>query len=122
MTTACKRGKPVGSRKSGGRQAGTPNRVTREFRETVNSLLSKNTENIRIWLESVAEGDPATGRTPDPARALELLIKLAEFAAPKLARLECADANGTAAGPTSIRVEFVEAPLRPLPLVEPSAA
>jgi len=112
MTTACKRGKPVGSRKSGGRRAGTPNRATREFRETVNKLLSKNAENIGVWLDSVADGDPAAGRPPDPARALDLLIKLAEFAAPKLARVECLDAQGLRAPPAAIRVEFVEAPTR----------
>ena len=88
MTTECKRGKTVGSRRSGGRQAGTPNRATREFRETVNELLRESAENIAIWLDSVAEGDPATGRPPDPAHALDLVIKLAEFAAPKLARIE----------------------------------
>lgn len=76
----------------GGRKKGTPNRVTREFRETVRLLLEENSENVSRWLTQVAEGVPAKGdqkgRDPDPARALDLLVRLAEFAAPKLQRTE----------------------------------
>lgn len=115
MSTPCKRGKPVRSRKSGGRQKGTPNLVTREFRETVNALLKANADNISIWLDAVAEGDPVSGRLPDPARALDLLAKLAEFAVPKLARVEHADPQDQALQPTTIEIEFVNAPARALP-------
>ncbi len=66
--------------KSGGRVAGTPNRVTSEFRETVQKLLDDNRENVSLWLTEVA--------SDDPARALDLIAKLAEFAAPKLLRTE----------------------------------
>lgn len=76
--------------KTGGRVAGTPNKATQEFRETIRKLLDDNRENVGRWLALVAEGDgtdsPA-GR-PDPAKALDLLTKLAEFAAPKLNRTE----------------------------------
>ncbi len=73
--------------KSGGRVAGTPNRVTSEFRETVQKLLDDNRENVSRWLTLVAEGD-GSDQKPDPARALDLMAKLAEFAAPKLSRTE----------------------------------
>lgn len=95
--------------KTGGRRAGTPNRFTREFRQTVADLLDANTDNVATWLASVALGNPAIGRAPDPARALELLVKLAEFAAPKLGRIEHTATNG-APMPTTIEIEFVDAP------------
>lgn len=71
-----------------GRQKGVPNKVTREFRETVRRVLEDNAENVGRWLTMVAEGDGTDAGKPDPAKALDLLAKLAEFAAPKLARTE----------------------------------
>lgn len=69
-----------------GRPKGSVNKVTVEFRQTVTALLEANSENVAIWLQQVADGE-GTGR-PDPGRALELLAKLAEYAAPKLGRVE----------------------------------
>lgn len=63
-----------------GRPPGMQNKITIEFRDTVRRLLEKNTQNVGVWLDRVAEDDPG--------RALELLARLAEFAAPKLARTE----------------------------------
>lgn len=77
--------KPSGAAALGagpGRPAGVPNKVTTEFRETVRRLLEENSENVSQWLSQVA--------TDDPAKALDLLAKLAEYAAPKLARTEIA--------------------------------
>ena len=71
-----------GYREGSGRPKGSPNRVTKEFRETVQSLLDDNTENVALWLSQVAQDDPKG--------ALDMLTKLAEFAAPKLARTELA--------------------------------
>jgi hypothetical protein len=75
-----------------GRQKGIPNKVTTEFRETVTKLLSDNSENVAIWLKDVAEG--VGDVKPDPAKALDLLAKLAEYAAPKLARVEHTGKDG----------------------------
>lgn len=72
--------RPKGLPKTGGRQPGTPNKVTREFRETVARLLEDNAENVAEWLEQVA--------ATDPDKALQRLAQLAEFAAPKLSRAE----------------------------------
>lgn len=69
-----------------GREKG-PNKVTREFRDTVTRVLESNSENVGIWLTRVAEGTDADAK-PDPGRALDLLAKLAEYASPKLARTE----------------------------------
>jgi hypothetical protein len=72
--------------KTGGRQAGTPNKATKEFRHTVASLLAANAENVAVWLAQVANGHGDT--KPDPAKALDLVAKLAEYSAPKLGRVE----------------------------------
>lgn len=72
--------------KTGGRGPGTPNKSTQEFRQTITSLLEKNASNVDLWLQQVAEGYGES--KPDPAKALDLLAKLAEFGAPKLSRAE----------------------------------
>lgn len=80
--------------KTGGRSKGTPNKVTQEFRETVRRLLEDNSENIGRWLSQVAEGDGSENGKPNPAKALDIITGLAEFAAPKLARTEVTGADG----------------------------
>lgn len=111
MTAPPKPAKPAKQpgKRLGGRKAGTPNLITREFRETVRLILEENSDKAAAWLQSVAEGDPAQDRAPDPARALDLLAKLAEFAAPKLGRVEHTGEDG---GPmrqvTTIELEFVD--------------
>ena len=95
--------KPSGSRpkppRAGmGRPAGTPNKATRAFRETVNALLEQNSENVAVWLEQVATG--SHGKEPAPEKALDLLAKLAEYAAPKLARTEVVGPDG---GPVQVQ-------------------
>ena len=69
-----------GQPKTGGRKKGATNRVTREFRETVQKLLEDNADNVAVWLQQVA--------AKDPDKALDKLVRLAEFAAPKLSRAE----------------------------------
>lgn len=75
-----------------GRPKGAPNKVTTEFRETVRALLDENRENVSIWLSQVAMGTQDV--KADPGKALDLLAKLAEFAAPKLNRTEHVGEDG----------------------------
>jgi hypothetical protein len=108
METKTKR-KPTGAAALGpgpGRPKGVPNKVTTEFRETVRQLLEDNAENVSRWLTLVAEGDGTDRGSPDPAKALDLLAKLAEFAAPKLGRTEHVGEGG---GPVKaqVTVEFI---------------
>ena len=76
----------AGRQKTGGRVKGTPNKVNREFRETVRKLLDDNADNVGTWIAQVATGHGEN--KADPGKALDLLAKLAEFAAPKLGRVE----------------------------------
>ncbi len=87
-------GAPKGRVKAGGRKKGTPNKQTAEFRETVRKLLEDNSANVGRWLSQVAEGDGTDNGKPDPAKALDLLCKLAEYAAPKLNRTEHVGEDG----------------------------
>lgn len=75
-----------------GRPKGVPNKITGEFRDTVKRLLEDNADNVGAWLGSVAQGDPG--------KALNLLAKLAEYAAPKLARTEVTGLDG---GPVQVK-------------------
>ena len=76
-----------------GRKAGVPNKVNREFRKSIAYLLEENRDNYAKWLEVVA--------MTDPGRALDLIAKLAEYAAPKLVRSEF---TGDGGGPLQIQV------------------
>ena len=87
-----------------GRPKGVPNRATTEFRDTIRALLDGNKDNVSIWLQSVADGDIEHERKPDPYRALDLLAKLAEYAAPKLSRTEVTGQDG---GPINQSVEVM---------------
>jgi len=80
----------IAQKRGRGRPKGSPNKVNKEFRETVAKLLEENSENVGRWITLVAEGDGTDSGKPDPGKALDLLAKLAEFAAPKLARTELA--------------------------------
>ena len=55
-------------------------------REAFRKLLDDNADNVGTWITQVAEGHGEN--KADPAKALDLLAKLAEFAAPKLGRVE----------------------------------
>ena len=82
-----------------GRPAGVPNKVTGAFRETVNRVLSDNAENVSTWLNQVAD--------EDPAKALDLITKLAEYAVPKLSRQDVSDVTERK-NAESIKVVYIE--------------
>jgi len=69
-----------------GRPPGRSNNKTIEFRVSVQKLLDDNRENMTLWLRQVA--------AESPDKALGHLTRLAEFAAPKLARTELVGDGG----------------------------
>ena len=80
-------------KKTGGRVAGTPNKVTQEAREAVKALLDANLPYLQTWLQNTAEGimDDETGKylvLPNPGKACDIVQNMVEYAVPKLARTE----------------------------------
>ena len=80
-------------KKTGGRVAGTPNKVTQEAREAVKALLDANLPFLQTWLQNTAEGilDDKTGKylvLPNPGKACDIVQNMVEYAVPKLARTE----------------------------------
>lgn len=73
------------------------------MREAIARVLQTNADKFGVWLTRVAEGSKAKGkrgRAPDPGRALQLAMDMAEYHIPKLARTEITGAGG---GPVIIQ-------------------
>jgi len=62
--------------KTGGREPGTPNKITKDVKEVYQELLEKNFDNLNIWLQKVAKDHPD--------KALNFIIRLSEFVVPRL--------------------------------------
>ena len=80
-------------KKTGGRKAGVPNKVTQEAREAVRALLDANLPYLQTWLQNTAEGlfDDQSGKwivPPNPGKACDIVQNMVEYAVPKLARTE----------------------------------
>ena len=59
--------------KHGGRQKGTPNRMTKELRSVLKDILYQELEQIQVHLDSLK-----------PKERIELLIKLMPYVLPKI--------------------------------------
>lgn len=63
-----------------------PNKSTKMMKEAFALLVENNLDNMTIWLSQVA--------SEDPAKAMDLMIKLSERFVPALARTEVTGADG----------------------------
>tara|TARA_R100000951_G_scaffold94548_1_gene83313 strand:+ start:4234 stop:4572 length:339 start_codon:yes stop_codon:yes gene_type:complete len=70
--------------KKGGRIG--PNKSTKMMKEAFALLVENNLDNMTIWLSQVA--------SEDPAKAMDLLIKISERFVPALARTEVTAKDG----------------------------
>lgn len=69
-----------------GRKKGSKNKATKEIREAYQKLTEDNLDNMSIWLSQIA-GE-------DPAKAMDLMLRLSEYIIPKLARQEMVGNDG----------------------------
>jgi hypothetical protein len=93
-----KGGKPKGSPKTGGRQAGTPNKATGAARLAFAQFVDNNADKLQQWLDDIA-----TDEKLGPKVAFECLMQVAEFHVPKLARTEHVGENS---GPIKYEIEW----------------
>lgn len=88
-------------KKTGGRQAGTPNKATAEARQAIAAFVDGNAHRLTGWLDQVAEGvkvevlddkGQPVGHEyvvpPNPAKAFDMFQSVVEYHIPKLARQE----------------------------------
>ena len=66
-----------------GRPKGAPNKITRDIRTALRDLAEGNAHRVQIWLDRVAENDPA--------EALRLWLALLRFVTPTLQAAAIAD-------------------------------
>lgn len=98
VETPRKGGKPKGSPKTGGRQAGTPNKATGAARLAFAQFVDNNADKLQVWLDDIA-----TNEKLGPKVAFDCLMQVAEFHVPKLARTEHVGENN---GPIKYEIEW----------------
>ena len=87
-----------------GRGKGSVNRKTRDMREAMSKMLNMASPQMIRWLARVANGysykytlkngTVMNRKTqPDPAKAFELTLRLAEFVIPKLSRIDMGEGS-----------------------------
>jgi hypothetical protein len=81
-----------------GRGKGVVNKRTKDVREAIAQLAQANIEHVQRWLNEIA--------ATDPAKAMDLYLKMIEYHVPKLARTEVTGKDGKDFDQT-IRVEVV---------------
>ena len=87
------------------RTKGSLNRSTEQVRRAVSELLEMSAPKMINWLDQVANGVPGKDSAgnvegwfvkPDPGKAVDLVLKAAEYHIPKLARTEVSGIDGEA--------------------------
>ena len=82
-------------RKTGGRTKGVPNKVTTRAREAFLAVFERVQPDLEAWIRATAQDDPG--------KAADLVIRMAEYHAPKLGRTET-ELSGPGGGPLVVEV------------------
>ena len=91
--TKSRRGSKPGERR-GGRQKGTPNKVTAGARALIVEFMDNNMDNAQELFDRLSK--------KNPGKALDILQRMAEYVAPKLGRTEHTVPPGTGAFPVAV--------------------
>ena len=75
-----------GSKKTGGRAKGTPNKVTTNARESIALFVDGNVDRLITWLDEIA--------LSDPKKAFDAFMSVVEYHVPKLQRTELTGKDG----------------------------
>lgn len=80
--------RPPGLPKTGGRKKGVPNKLTSVAREAWGRAWTELAPDVGTWIREVHDGSPESdegpARPPDPAKAAELALRMAEYHVPKV--------------------------------------
>lgn len=77
---------PKGHTFATGRPKGAPNKIKAEVKQAYKLFVENHLDDLELWLQQVAEKDPAA--------ALDFMLKFSEYFIPKLARTEMAGEEG----------------------------
>lgn len=69
-----------------GRPQGAKDKAQNDIKQAYQSLVEGNLSNIETWLQEVA--------AKDPAKAIELMLRLSEFILPKIKSVELSGKDG----------------------------
>ena len=78
--------KPGQSGNPDGRKKGSQNKYTKQVKEAMGMLLEGNLDNLSIWLAQIA--------ADDPAKAMDIVIRLSERFVPKLSQQQITGGDG----------------------------
>ena len=84
-------------KKTGGRQAGTPNKATLAAREAIAAFVDGNADRLQGWLDQIAE-------ERGPQAAFDCFSTLLEYHVPKLAQQEHTGSDGK---PIKMQVQWM---------------
>lgn len=96
-TSPKKPGRPPGTQKTGGRQKGTPNKLTKNVRNTLEKIISKNARHIQRDLDAL-----------EPKDRLLLLEKFMQYIIPKQASVKAEIENLTPEQLEAVTDELLE--------------
>lgn len=99
MPGGCKPGE-----RRGGRKIGDPNKITSDVRKALALVYQGKVDTLAKWIDETAEGFDAVHFLADgteirykqknPAKAAELMVRIAEYFVPKLANTQLTGADG----------------------------